>query len=110
MSNSEPDVERLLREACPPVEPSPAAARAISRLLARPPLAARIARLALPYAAGVLTVLAVEHLVSAPSPAAASPRPSLESIADRLPPPPPPPPPATSDEPAPAASPVPRIS
>lgn len=110
MSPPEPDLERLLREACPPVEPSAATARAIGRLVSGPPFALRLARLALPYAAGVLTVLGVQQFSRGSSPPALGvERPALEAIADRVPPPPAPPP-STPEPPVPPAAPVPRIS
>jgi hypothetical protein len=104
MRPSNADVDRLLESALGPVEPPPRVRSAVLRV--RSPWR-EVLRAAVPFAAGVLTVLAVRAL--APEPSRDAPAIPLESIADRLPPPPPPrPEPARAAAPRPP--PLPRIS
>jgi len=129
---SDHDLERLVREACAPVPPSEGLRARVLARAARPKKAGRILRIVLPYAAGVLTVLAAQRGFAGRDDAARGGAPAsrlgvtspetaveptaigFESIADR-------PPPAPAPAPAPreredddvivvASAPVPRIS
>jgi hypothetical protein len=110
VSTPDRDLVRLLKEACPPIDPPDGFERRVRRAVAarRQPGAALV-RFLVPYAAGVLTVLCVERARPVePLPTiATAPSSAFALIADRAPAPPPP---APAEEPEPDASPVPRIS
>lgn len=117
MNLSDRDLERLLREACPPIDPSPSLrARVLAMATPRSVAARRILRIVLPYAAGIVSALAAQHVIASSSdrPAGSDPAAPFSSIADR-PPAPPAPAAAPAAAPAPASqmvasAPVPRIS
>lgn len=107
MDPSRADLDRLLESALGPVTPPPAVReRVLAAARVTPSRWPAFLRWGIPYAAGVLTVLALQ---SRPAPPPPVPTPvSYESIADRLPPPRPAP---VEPVPEPAAFvPVPRIS
>jgi hypothetical protein len=109
------DLDRWIRAACPPVEPSEGLRERVL-VSARPrPVARRLLRIAVPFAAGVLSALGAERMLASPAPVDPSPASDVarrfEPIADR--PAPPPPAPAespTPTAPAPVDAPLPRIS
>ena len=114
MNLSDRDLENLLRAACPPVAPpAPMRKRVLAAASAKRAAGRALLRFLLPYAAGVLTMVAVERwFLARPEASSAAPVASvrLESIADRAPP-------ARVDASPPAAEPespnplpVPRIS
>ena len=113
MNLSDRDLEALVRAACPPLAP-PEALRARVLLAASPRRAAarRALRALLPYAAGIVSVLAAQRVLASPGrPAGPDPAAPFASIADRPPVSSPEPEPAAEPESSPVAfAPVPRIS
>ena len=112
MNLSDRDLERLVRAACPPIEPPTSLrARVLAAATPRSAAARRILRIVLPYAAGIVSVLAAQRVIASSSdrPAGSDPAAPFSSIADR----PPAAPPVPAPAPGPvlvASAPVPRIS
>ena len=115
MNLSDRDLQRLVRSACPPVDPSPALrARVLLAATPRRGVTKRVLRIVLPYAAGIVSVLAAQRVMASSDRAAGrGPAYPFESIADRPPAAAPAPTAAPDTDPAPttvAYVPVPRIS